>query len=243
MALNRSEGWIKLHRGLIDNDIFRYDLTAWRVFEVLLLIVDHSGNNRGKWRGGRKRLAELCGINESTVYKALVRLGPDGAKMVTTENHGRYGLYRVNNWDKWQGDKPSGNSKVTAQEQHGNSQVTLIEEDKNVNNEENSSNELLAEPVRMGKAEINKMFDEWREITGLSIQSKIKANRYACSNLLKKHGEARLQKLMRMVAAAQESEYAPRISDFSELQSKTNELLVWVKGRAAGENNSTMGVL
>lgn len=79
------------------------------------------------------------------------------------------------------------------------------------------------------KPEINELFSLWNELVGYEIDSNKQKNRYACNNLLKKHGKDKLSQLLRGVALSQSDKYAPRISDFVSLQSKLSELLAWGK--------------
>lgn len=87
----------------------------------------------------------------------------------------------------------------------------------------------IQEPVRYGKPEINELFDFWAEATGIAIQSQVQKNRFCANTMLKKHGLDGVKKLIRIAAIAQTQDYAPIISDFVSLQSKTNALLVWAK--------------
>lgn len=82
-------------------------------------------------------------------------------------------------------------------------------------------------PARYGSPGINEMFDFWADEVGYNIESRIKQNRAACSNLLKKHGKDKLMQLIKGVALTQSDQYAPHIADFSQLQQKVNDLLVW----------------
>lgn len=96
----------------------------------------------------------------------------------------------------------------------------------------NGTNVPLAQKPKMPSKDIDDLFMYWQEKTGMPISSRIKANRYAASNLLRKHGAAKIRQLIDGVAIAQTDAYAPRISDFSDLQSKLNALLVWGKTRS-----------
>lgn len=87
---------------------------------------------------------------------------------------------------------------------------------------------IAAEPPTVhGKPDINQLFDYWTTKIGYPISSQLKANRYAASNLIKKHGTANVLKLIDGVAQAQADEYAPRIANFSQLQSKLDQLILW----------------
>lgn len=94
---------------------------------------------------------------------------------------------------------------------------------------ERDSTNVEGETPKYGKPEINKMFNFWQETVGYAVTGKRQANRNACNNLLKQHGVDKLKALVRGVAATGQDEFAPRISDFTELQSKLNKLLDWGK--------------
>jgi hypothetical protein len=104
-------------------------------------------------------------------------------------------------------------------------------------NTNNSTDVELAKPVEYGDKNINLMFKKWEETTGYKITSNLVSNRRACYNLYRKHGEDGLYKLLNGVKLAQDDKYAPRISDFVDLQSKLNQLLLW------GKNKSKQGAL
>ncbi len=101
----------------------------------------------------------------------------------------------------------------------------------------NSTNVLLAKADK-SKSEINKLFEYWEQQVGYKIQSKIKQNRFACSNLIKKYGFNKTQKLIDGVTLVQQDRYGPGINDFCDLQSKTNALIAWGKKK----HNGTLSV-
>lgn len=208
-----NNGWIRLHRQILENEIFRHDRTAWHVFEVLLVLAN---KNTGQWSGGTYQLAELCGINKPTLYKAILRL--EKANMINRVVNTRYTVYNIVNWCVYQAD---GKRSVNAKETQSNT-LTRIK-----NKEINSTNVLLAKP---GNEEINKMFDYWQDKVGYPITSKTTLNRRAAYNLQRKYKDD-VYKLIDGVALAQGEKFAPQISDFSELQSKLNNLLAWGKKR------------
>ena len=81
-----NDGWIKLHRKTIKNELWRHDKTAWCLFQTLLMIAD---TRTGIWSGGRYQLCEAYGvISPSTLYGALKRL--EKAKMVTLNANTRW---------------------------------------------------------------------------------------------------------------------------------------------------------
>ena len=90
---------------------------------------------------------------------------------------------------------------------------------------------LTAEKPTYGKIEINEMFEYWEKEVGYKISAKVKQNRIACNNLLKKYKAEGLKQLVDGVALAQSEQYAPKISDFYELQSNLNKLIAWGNNR------------
>lgn len=88
--------------------------------------------------------------------------------------------------------------------------------------------------------DIDEMFQYWEQTIGYRIDGRIKHNRYACSNLLKKHTKDGLMRLIDGVLLAKADRYAPNIADFTQLQSKFNELISWGQRQ---KNKSMVGVV
>lgn len=102
--------------------------------------------------------------------------------------------------------------------------------DNNIDNNSNNNKLLLeAEPKQYGNEDINRLFDEWEKFCGFKIDTKIKANRYACNRLLKSRGLESVLKALPYVAEAQQDKYAPCISNFMDLADKWNNLALWYK--------------
>jgi hypothetical protein len=125
------------------------------------------------------------------------------------------------------------NTSTITVEQLASGVRPLSESKKKVSESKNITNVMGDTPIVKGKygenQQINELFKYWLDITGISISSKLIANRRACNNLLKKHGFEVMQKIIRGVASAHEDKFAPRISDFVELQEKLNKLMLWGK--------------
>lgn len=116
-----NEGWVKLHRQTLKNKVFRHDRTAWHVFQVLLLTVDHK---TAEWSGGRYVLADLCELKPTTCYQALKRL--EKAKMVTLTSNNRFTSISICKWEKYQGDDDSSNDIRMTSERHQDDTITRI---------------------------------------------------------------------------------------------------------------------
>ena len=90
---------------------------------------------------------------------------------------------------------------------------------------------VVSKPIKKPVPEIDQMFKFWHESVGYAISSRRQANRNACSNLIKRHGVEGVKRLVMGVVQAESDQYAPRISDFTDLQSKLNQLLKWGKSK------------
>lgn len=226
-----NNGWVRLHRQIMTNEVFRHDRTAWHIFEVLLVICD---GKTGKWSGGRFQLADLCNEKPVTTYKALKRL--EKAKMVTLSSNTKYSEIYICKWADYQKD---GNTK---REQRRNNAGTTQEhsnKNKEIEVRNNTTNVVLGETPKFGNEQINEMFAYWQERVGYGIEANKQKNRYATNNLLKKYGVEKTKQLVDGVALAHGEKYAPKISDFVQLQSDLNRLLQWGKNR----NNNRIEVI
>ena len=134
---------------------------------------------------------------------------------------------------------PSDASKVA----HQNDKNGTSNKDNTVDNTKTITNVIADpdKPVRYGSPIINQAFDFWAEEVGYNIESRVKANRAAASNLIKKHGPEKVQQLIRGVAMTHSDQYAPRIADFCQLQQKLPDLLSW--GRRKGHADSGVTVI
>ena len=136
-----STGWIKLHRKILDNAIFKND-KLFRVFMYLLLKAGHSEREQllgdsivqlksGQWATGRKAISRDTGLTEQNVRTAITKLEKLG--ILTIKVTSKYSIFSIANWDNYQQD----NQQVTKCQPTSNQQVTTI---KNVKNDKNDKN-------------------------------------------------------------------------------------------------------
>lgn len=92
-----------------------------------------------------------------------------------------------------------------------------------------------------GKPEINELFVYWAQQCEFNIESRVEANRAAASNLFKKYGTDGVHSLIEGVALTLSDQYAPSITDFTDLQKKLPALLVW--GRKKQNNMGGVEVI
>lgn len=138
-----SMGWVKLHRKILDNPIFKND-KLFRVFIYLLLKASHTNHDqligdsivslkKGQWATGRKAISRDTGLTEQNVRTAISKLEKLG--ILTIKVTVKYSIFSISNWDNYQQD----NQQVTNKQPASNQQVTTIKKGKNDNNEDNKS--------------------------------------------------------------------------------------------------------
>jgi DNA-binding Lrp family transcriptional regulator len=176
-------------------------------------------------------LAERAGCSEATAKRSVKRLVDNGFLIIEGFN-GRVRKMTSRHIVSGQNDLAA-SSKCTEQ---------LAQNDPVDNKLENNKKTDIAKaigdtPETYGNADINEMFEYWEQTIGYKIDGNKQRNRNACNNLIKKYKLTGLKQLVNAVSVANTDNYAPRISDFQELQSKLNQLLLWAKKK--GTNNAT----
>jgi hypothetical protein len=210
--------------------MWQYDHNAAIVFLTLLLLAD---KKKGEWAGGRHQLAERVGLKSTTTYQALKRL--EKAKMVTLSSNNKYTVVHLCNFKKYQQvDDKSNDNQMTTRRQPDDTLTRIKNKELR-----NTTNVVLGETPKFGNEQINEMFAYWQEQVGYGIEANKQKNRYATNNLLKKYGVEKTKQLVDGVALAQGEKYAPKISDFVQLQADLNRLLQWGKNR----NNNRIEVI
>lgn len=221
------KGWVKSHRQILDNIFLMHDNNAFMVFTKLLLLVNRK---TGQLATGRNSLGEQVNLNPRTLYDVLIRL--ENQQIINITSNNRYSVITICNWEKYQNDPTT---EPTSSQQLANIQPTTRQHS-NKKKEvriKNSNSKELAKPV-YGNPEINEMFEYWQETIGYKLESNITRNRNACNNLIKKHGKDGVMRLVQGVAQAKQDQYAPRIADYSQLQTKYNDLISWGQAKSNG---------
>lgn len=139
------QGWVCVHRQLLDNPIFKND-KLFRVFMYCLLKASHSEHEQlvgdhivpvksGEFVTGRKSISSGTGLTEQNVRTALSKL--EKLSILTSKATNKYSIISIVNWDKYQ----QSNQQVTSKQPASNQQVTTNNNGNNGNNEKN----ILAE--------------------------------------------------------------------------------------------------
>jgi len=91
--------WVKLHRKTLENEVFLYDDTAWKIFTICLLLADHA---TGKLTIGSNQLSKLSGKERSVCHRALKRLEKHEMVQLTAQRN--FTRVLICNWHKHQSD-------------------------------------------------------------------------------------------------------------------------------------------
>lgn len=185
----------------------------------------------GRCTAGNLALAELCGASARGVQNSLTRLEQSGWVRRVFAPNNPMARVEVLCLVSFAAKLSSNDDKARA-----NEDIQLSS-----NDDQNKSiykksikkepTKVGATPVRAKRADIDDIFSYWQEKTGIPITSRIKLNRYACANLLRKYTDQGLRRLIDGAADALEDQYAPRISDLISLQARVNDLLAWGRKR------------
>lgn len=148
------EGWIKLHRGLLDSQIFASE-KGLKIWVWILLKANHKERfvpikigrgesilnvKRGSFIFGRFSAEEELCIDGSTIYKWIKKMEELG--MIELESNSHYTILTVCKFNEYNDLETE---KVTAVEQPSSNQVAAVEQpcntDKNVKNVKKVKNE------------------------------------------------------------------------------------------------------
>lgn len=125
MNINRSDGWVKLHKSMLNSSLWQ-SKNGLFVFTTFLLLAHHKDNMgsvrfKGKQRHLKKgefaatitELSKYLSIPRSTLRVSLSRLQTDQHIDQQTDNH--ITVFRICNWEKYQAQdsQPSANQVPT----------------------------------------------------------------------------------------------------------------------------------
>lgn len=171
-----AEGWIKLHRLLLENCTFQ-NPDLLKVWIWCLLKATHCDRTQmvgfqnvelheGEFVFGRKKAAEELRMNESKVYRLINILGK--LEKVHIKSSSKFSVVTIENWQLYQGceqeseqqNEQEVNNKRTTSEQQVNTNKNV----KNLKNEKNVKNDnkiLYLDCVRLTDDEYQKAVDKY----------------------------------------------------------------------------------
>jgi len=184
------DGWVKLHRKLIDSIVFANE-RALKIWIWILIKARHEKGfvnikigkgesiielNRGELLFGRLSAENSLNINASTIYKWIQKF--KDWKMIELKSNNHYTIITVCKYDTYNHDNTN---KVTTIKQPLNSQRTTIEQplntnknDKNENNKKIYSQEIESLYLKLKPLFpdlINTNYDKWKDTLRLLIDN------------------------------------------------------------------------
>ncbi len=169
------DGWVKLHRCLLQKPIWLKSTPEQKVILITLLMMANHKENEWEWKGEKfnvkpgQMITSLAGIKEKcgdgisiqNIRTALKRF--EKYEFLTNESTKAGRLITIVNWQVYQCDSEQANKddnkRLTKTSQRPNKDLTTNKNDKNEKNEKN----IYAEFVKMTEAEYQKLVEKYGE--------------------------------------------------------------------------------
>lgn len=144
-------GWIKLHRSMLDWEWYR-DVNVTKLFIHMLLMASTEDKRwqgvevkRGDLIASRETLAAGTGLTVQQVRTALNKLRSTGE--VTVNQHPKFGVYSIKNYNLYQDINQQSNRQITDDQPAINRQSTTSKEDKNTRKEKLRRESVFTPPT------------------------------------------------------------------------------------------------
>ena len=184
-----NQGWIKLHRGLLEWEWYD-DVNVMRVFLHCLLKANHAdrryrGNvvKRGTFLTGRDLLSIETGLTVQQVRTSLDKLKSTNELTIKSSRQGT--VIEVVNYDKYQ----AVTNESTNEQPTSNQQVTSNKKEKNDKNEKNKTYYSESEGLVIPQTFLDKMVATYKKISVASEVSKMEGWLLSNPNKRKKNYE------------------------------------------------------
>ncbi len=148
-----NNGWIKLHRCLLDKPIWCCSTQEQKIILITILLLANHAEKEWEWKGRKftcksgqfitslPSLAEKSGCSIQNVRTALKRFRDYGFLTDESTNAGR--LITVVNWEKYQDKENDATGEPTGSQQAANRRLTPNKNDKNDKNDKIFSPESI----------------------------------------------------------------------------------------------------
>jgi len=173
-----NQGWIKLHRRLLEWEWYS-DVNTTRLFIHCLLRANHSDTKwkgqdikRGQFLTSLETLSRETRLTVSQVRTSLHKLESTGE--IASKSQARSRAITVLEYDTWQGNDKL-DSKVIASSSQADDK--LIATDKNVKKEKNENNEIKTPSSPSAPDCVKQIFDHWFQVMGKTNQTKLTKGR------------------------------------------------------------------
>lgn len=216
-------GWIKLHRKLLEKGFYKKS-TYVHLWVHLLLSANHAPNEF-MWNGsiilvkegqlitGRDQLSKVTGIHRSSIERILKMLEIE--HQIEQQKTTKYRLITIVNWDSYQKiDSTPSNKRATSEQQ-----ASTNKNDKKIKNEKKDTAQ---------SAEVSAVINLFKEVNP-SFQRLfgIPPQRAAAERLLKTHGMEKLEPMIAFLEKSNGTKFAPTITTPVQFEAKLGELIAW----------------
>jgi hypothetical protein len=170
-----NNGWIKLHRKVLDNPYMRKP--AYRsVWIEVLLMATHDNHDvlfkgkritlaPGQFTCGRDQLSKKTGVPPSTCNRILKKFKSE--QMIEHQSSNDCSLITVNNWTRYQGSEQQSEQRVNNEWTTSEHPVNTKQEGKNEKNErKKKTTKVVSEPAQYGNPKVNSMLEALRRVSG-----------------------------------------------------------------------------
>jgi hypothetical protein len=151
------EGYFKMFRCFIDNEIWKDDQTAWHIFEYFLGRCDYK---TGKWTIDYGTMSEFLKIPKATLHDAIKRL--KNAKMVNASPNAKNTTFEIVNWKKYQMTE-----RLTERKPNANRTYKRNKEDNNIYTEVLETFNLTYKTNYKSFKGFSDNLDQWLEVYSL----------------------------------------------------------------------------
>lgn len=159
------EGWIKIHRSILDWEWYE-DLNTFKLFFHMLVKANHKDK---KWRGreikrgqfisSSLKLSEETRLTRQQIRTSISRL--KSTNEITSKSSAQHTVFTVNNYDKYQEANQLPNQLLTNEQPATNQLLTTTKNVKNNKNEKNDKNITPPKSPPGGTQKQSEGFDEF----------------------------------------------------------------------------------
>jgi len=221
-------GWIKLHRKVLENPIYKRS-NYFALWIHLLLKANHK-QEKFMWNGGvivvkegqmvtgRKTLSSETGIPESTIEDILKYL--ETQHQIQQQKTTKYRLITIVNWKEYQENDSKSDNKATTKQQQADTNK----------NEKNYKNEKKILATQSAAEDISFVIDLFKEVNpNYERLFGSPPQRLAVDRLLLKNGKEKLVSMVMFLPKSNASRFAPTITTPVQFEQKLGELLAWAQ--------------
>jgi len=164
-------GWIKLHRSLLDWEWYD-DINAKMLFLHCVLKANHSDKRwrgvtikRGQFYTSLDTLSKELGLSVQKIRTAISKLESTGE--ITSKQHAKARMVTVINYDQHQAD----NKEITRNQQGSNKEVTTTKKNKNKKKEKNTKDVTNPASDNADDLEPHYITRKGRKLTGKRLET------------------------------------------------------------------------